>query len=428
MLCGTHQGPKPALDCHTPVTTTARSFNPFRTLVVHRNFRLFWFGQTASLVGTWMQQVSTAWLALVLTNDAFLVGLVAAAGTIPMLLISMPMGVFADRRRKLTLVRSVQALMLVQATVLWWFTWTNRIGIWGLIGLVLLSGVFEATEIPARQSLIIRLVNRDDLQGAIALNSGGFNLARILGPSLAGVVIAQLGIAWCFGINALSYLAVIVALSMIRLAPGVDEPGPSTHSTWHGIREAFAYVHGDRATWILFRVVALFSFLGIPVLTMLPVMARDHLHLEAQGYGVLMMSFGLGALTGALAIAGRAGNVPRGRILTVSSLALGLAMLAFGLSPWPACSAAMLYVCGMSMMGNNALINGLIQSRMPDEMRARVMALYVTVYIGMHPVGSAVAGWFARQYGVSSTVTVMGALLFVAAAWAFRRYPELRSA
>jgi MFS family permease len=410
------------------VTTTARSFNPFRTLVVHRNFRLFWFGQTTSLVGTWMQQVSTAWLALVLTNDAFLVGLVAAAGTIPMLLISLPAGVFADRRRKLHLVRRVQVLMLLQATTLWWFTWTHRIGIWGLVGLVLLSGMLEATEIPARQSLIIRLVNRDDLQGAIALNSSGFNLARIVGPSLAGVVIAQLGIAWCFGINAMSYLAVIVALSLIRLAPGVDEPGMVGRSTMHGIREAFGYVRGDRTTSILFRVVALFSFLGIPILSMMPVMAREQLHLEAQGYGVLMMSFGLGALTGALFIAGRAGDVPRGRFLTVSSLSLGLAMLAFGLSPWPAFSAAMLFVCGMAMMGNNALINGLIQSRMPDEMRARVMALYVTVYIGMHPIGSTIAGWFARQYGVSATVTTMGALLFVAASWAFRRYPELRRA
>lgn len=416
------------LNWPSPVTTAARSFNPFRTLVVHRNFRLFWFGQTTSLIGTWMQQVSTAWLALVLTNDPFLVGVVAAAGTVPMLLISIPAGVFADRRRKLALVRGVQALSLVQAIVLWWVVWTDRINIWGLIGLVLLSGLFEAIEIPARQSLIVRLVNRDDLQGAIALNSSGFNLARILGPSLAGVVIAQLGIAWCFGINALSYLAVIVALSMVRLAPGTDEPGLTHNSTWHGIREAVEYVRGDRTTAVLFRIVALFSLLGIPILSMMPVMAREHLGLDASGYGFLMMSFGFGALTGALFIAGRASVVPRGRFLTVSSLSLGVGMLAFGLSPWPGLSAVALYVCGMAMIGNSALINGLIQSRMPHAMGARVMALYVTVYIGMHPVGSALGGWFARVYGVSATVTGMGALLFCVAAWAFRRYPELRRA
>jgi MFS family permease len=420
--------PRRPVRFRSPVTTAARSLNPFRTLVVHRNFRLFWFGQTTSLVGTWMQQVSTAWLALVLSNDAFLVGLVAAAGTIPMLLISLPAGVFADRRRKLQLVRAVQVLMLVQATALWWFTWTNHITIWGLIVLVLVSGILEATEIPARQSLIIRLVNKDDLQGAIALNSGGFNLARIIGPSLAGIVIAQLGIAWCFGINAVSYLAVIVALSLIRLPAGLDEPGLAGRSTWEGMREALAYVRHDRTTWVLFRVVALFSFLGIPVLSMMPVVAREHLGLGAQGYGTLMMSFGLGALTAALVVASQASSVQRGRILTVTSVALGLAVAGFGASPWPGVSAVLLYVAGMCMMGNNALINGLLQSRMPDAMRARVMALYVTVYIGMHPVGSAVAGWFSRRVGVSVTVTTMGALLFVAAAWAFRRYPELRRA
>ncbi|MCC7195015.1 MAG: MFS transporter [Gemmatimonadaceae bacterium] len=410
------------------MTTATRSLNPFRTLVVHRNFRLFWFGQTTSLIGTWMQQVATAWFALVLTDDAFLVGVVAAAGTIPMLLVSLPAGVFADRRRKLQLVRAVQSLMLVQAVALWWFTWTNRISIWGLIGLVLLSGILEATEIPARQSLIIRLVNKDDLQGAIALNSGGFNLARILGPSLAGIVIAQLGIAWCFGINAMSYLAVIVALSLMRLPAGVDEPGFTGNSTWHGMREALSYVRHDRSMWVLFRVVALFSFLGIPVLSMMPVVARDVLGMNAQGYGVLMMSFGLGALTAALAVASQAASVQRGRILTVTSVILGLAVAGFGASRSPWLSMGVLYVAGLCMMANNSLINGLIQIRMPDAMRARVMALYTTVYIGMHPIGSAVAGWFARQVGVSATVTAMGTLLFIAAALAFRRYPELRNA
>ena len=410
------------------MTAPARSFNPFRVLAVHRNFRLFWFGQTASLIGTWMQQVSTAWLALELSNDAFIVGIVGAAGTIPMLLFSLPAGVVADRNRKLRLVRIAQVCFLVQATLLWWFTWSGNVTIGVLIALVLVSGMLEAFEIPARQSLIIRLVNKDDLQDAIALNSGGFNLARILGPSLAAVVIAQFGIAWCFGLNAMSYLAVLVAIAMIRLPAGLDEPAPTANSTLHGIKEALAYIRGDRLMWILIRVVALFSFLGIPVLTMLPVMARDHLQLDASGYGALMMSFGLGALLGALLIASQGGHLKRGTVLTVSSVTLGLAMLVFGVSQSPLLSSAMLVICGMAMMGNNALINGLMQSRMPDAMRARVMALYVTVYIGMHPLGSAVAGWFAREAGVSFTVSAMGTLLFVSAALVFRRFPELRRA
>lgn len=410
------------------MTAPARSFNPFRVLAVHRNFRLFWFGQTASLVGTWMQQVSTSWLALELSNDPFLVGIVAAAGTVPILLFSIPAGVFADRRRKLGLVRVLQVGFLIQAVILWWFTWRGQMSIEGLIILVTISGLLEAFEIPPRQSLIIRLVNKDDLQDAIALNSGGFNLARIVGPSLAAIVIAQFGIAWCFGFNAVSYFAVLIALSLVRLPPGADEAVDTGRSTWHGIVEAFTYVRHDRLMWILMRVVALFSFLGIPVLAMLPVMARDHLHRGAGGYGTLMGAFGIGALTAMLLIAGRAGQVQRGRVLTVSSVSLGLCMLVFGVSTSFALSVACLFLCGMAMMGNNALINGLMQSRVPDAMRARVMALYVTVYIGMHPVGSAVAGWFARQVGVAPTVTAMGGLLFVAAAWAFRRYPELRHA
>jgi len=293
--------------------------------------------------------------------------------------------------------------------------------------LVLASGLFEAFEIPARQSLIVRLVNKDDLQGAIALNSGGFNLARILGPAVAAVVIAQLGIAWCFGLNAVSYLAVVIGLAMIRLPAGTDEVGEAG-STWHGIVEAFSYIRNDRLMWILIRVVALFSFLGVPVLTMLPVMARDRLHLDAAGYGTLMGCFGVGALIGTLMIAGHAARLKRGAVLTACSLTLGLAMVAFGLSTSFVASGVILVICGMAMMGNNALINGLMQSRVPDMMRARVMGLYVTVYIGMHPLGSTVAGWCARQFGVSHTVAGMGALLFLAAAWVFRKYPEIRDA
>ena len=406
----------------------SRSFNPFRTLVAHRNFRLFWVGQTVSLIGTWMQQVATAWLALELSNDAFLVGLVSAASTLPILLFSLPAGVLADRSEKLRLVRFLQLGFLLQAVLLWWFTWSGNVTIRVLIVLALASGLLEAFEIPPRQSLIVRLVGKDDLQDAIALNSGGFNLARILGPSVAAIVIAQFGIAWCFGFNAVSYFAVLIGLAMIRLPAGSDVRVVTGRTTWHGIAEAFTYIRHDRLTWVLIRVVALFSFLGIPVLTMLPVMARDHLHLDATGYGRLMGCFGIGALTGTLLIAGRGARLRRGRVLAACSLTLGVAMVAFGFSTSVVLSGAMLFACGISMMGNNALINGLLQSRVPDAMRARVMALYVTVYIGTHPIGSALAGWCAREFGVSQTVAAMGMLLFVAALWAFQKYPELREA
>src|SRR5256714_4906260 len=203
----------------TPARPVRKSINPFRTLQVHRNFRLFWTGQTVSLIGTWMQQVAQGWLALELTNSAFMVGLVSAAGSFPVLLLSLYGGVVADRRSKLRIVIICQALLLVEAAILWWLTWTGRVDINSLLVLTTLGGVISAFEIPARQAMIVELVTREDIVDAIALNSGGFNLARIVGPSIAAVILARYGLAWCFGINALSYLAVLASLSQIRLPP-----------------------------------------------------------------------------------------------------------------------------------------------------------------------------------------------------------------
>jgi len=201
----------------TPARQQRRSINPFRTLQVHQNFRLFWIGQTVSLIGTWMQQVGQGWLALELTNSAFMVGLVSAAGSFPVLLFSLYGGVVADRRSKLRIVIICQALLLVEAAALWWFTWTGRIDIHWLLILATLGGLISAFEIPARQALIVDLVSREDLVDAIALNSGGFNLARIVGPSIAAIILAKFGLAWCFGINALSYFAVLSSLARIKL-------------------------------------------------------------------------------------------------------------------------------------------------------------------------------------------------------------------
>jgi len=203
----------------TPSRALRKPVNPFRALQVHRNFRLFWSGQTVSLIGTWMQTVGQGWLALELTNSAFLVGVVSAAGSFPVLLLSLYGGVIADRRSKLKIVIICQALLLAEAAALWWFTWTGRINITSLLILTTIGGIISAFEIPARQAMIVELVTREDIVDAIALNSGGFNLARIVGPSIAAVILAKYGLAWCFGINALSYLAVLASLSQIRLPP-----------------------------------------------------------------------------------------------------------------------------------------------------------------------------------------------------------------
>ncbi len=411
------------------MTTAVRSANPFRTLARHRNFRLFWFGQTISLVGTWMQQIATGWLALELTNSAFMVGLVAAAGTIPILLLSLLAGVLADRFDKLRIVRIAQTMMLVEASVLWGFAWSGHITINWLMTLVLFGGVLSAVEIPARQSLIIDLVVKEDLLDAIALNSGGFNLARILGPTVAAVVIASLGLSWCFGFNALSYLAVLIGLAMIRL-PALDAGGPAAShpSAIAGMLEALRYVRNDRLMWILMRIVAVFSVLSVPILTLLPVVARDQLHLDVSGYGLLMTCYGVGATLGALAIASQGGKLPRGRTLTVSSIGLGVAILAFSLSHSVVFCGMMLFVTGVAVITNNALINTLLQHRVPNALRGRVMAIYVMVYVGMNPVGSFIGGWAASYVGAARAIGGMAAPMVVFTIWAFHRYSELRRA
>lgn len=411
------------------MSTAVRSANPFRTLARHRNFRLFWFGQTISLVGTWMQQIATGWLALQLTNSAFMVGLVAAADLFPILLLSLAAGVLADRTDKLRIVRIAQTFMLIQASVLWWFTATGRMTIGLLLTLVLCGGTLSAFEIPARQSLIIDLVVRDDLLDAIALNSGGFNLARILGPTVAAVVIASRGLSWCFGFNAVSYLAVLIGLALIRMPP--VEPaagGERVHpSALAGMREAMRYVRNDRIMWILIRIVAVFSILSVPLLTLLPVVARDQLQQNVSGYGGLMTSYGIGALLGALFIASQGSRLPSGRTLRVSSLGLGMGIVIFAVSHSVILSAATIFFCGIAVVTNNALINTLLQHRVPNELRGRVMAIYVTVYIGFNPIGSFLGGWIAQHAGTSWAIGGMAAPMVLFTIWAFRRYSELRS-
>ncbi|HEY3744839.1 MAG TPA: MFS transporter, partial [Gemmatimonadaceae bacterium] len=310
----------------TPARPVRRSINPFRALQVHRNFRLFWTGQTVSLIGTWMQQVGVGWLALEMTNSAFMVGLVSAAGSFPVLLFSLYGGVVADRVSKLRIVIICQALLLTEATALWWFTWSGRINIHWLLALATFGGVVSAFEIPARQSMIVELVTREDIVDAIALNSGGFNLARIVGPSIAAVVLAKFGLAWCFGIDAISYLAVLGSLSQVRLPKWT--PVQHLVSPFEQLKQGVDYIRGSRAVSGLMGIIAVYSIFGFQYLTMMPVVARDVLHTGASGYGLLLTFVGIGALTGALSLAGLGARIRRGRLFNVTAYAFpGLTIL-----------------------------------------------------------------------------------------------------
>lgn len=409
----------------TPARPVRRPINPFRTLQVHRNFRLFWTGQTVSLIGTWMQQVGQGWLALELTNSAFMVGLVAAAGNFPVLLLSLYGGVVADRRSKLRIVIICQALLLIEAAALWWFTWAGRINIGWLLALTTLGGVISAFEIPARQAMIVELVSKEDLVDAIALNSGGFNLARIVGPSIAAIILGRFGVAWCFGINALSYFAVLASLSRIRLPRWT--PVQHLVSPAEQLKQGLNYIRSSRSVSGLMGVIAVYSIFGFQYLTMMPVVARDVLHTGASGYGLLLTFVGIGALTGALSLAGLGARIRRGRLFNATAYAFaGLTML-FSLMRSVHLAAFVLLFLGLTMLINGALANGILQSVVPDELRGRVMATYVFVYVGFTPIGSFIAGAMSRFVGVQWAIFSGGVIMLAYSLWAFSRYPEIRA-
>jgi MFS family permease len=402
-----------------------RSLNPFRALQRHRNYRRFWIGYTVSLVGTWMRNVAQGWLALELTNDAFMVGLVGAVGNLPVLLFSLFGGVLADRYSKLRIVRVTQTLLLVEAALMWWFTWTGLITVPRLLALATFAGIVSAFDVPARQSLQVELVGKEDLLDAIALNSSGFNLARIIGPAIAAFIIARAGLAWCFAVNAVSYLAVLIGLLTIRL-PDVPARRVAT-SPLRDVWRALVYMSRTREVSALMRLIAVFSVFGIPYLVLMPVLARDVLHTDASGYGFLLTCVGVGAIAGALTLATFGRRARQGLLLERAAYAFSVLLIGLALSRSVWVSAALLITVGFTMILNNALANTLLQTIVPDALRGRVMAAYALVFIGFSPIGQLFGGMVASQFGVQWAIGGGAVVMLLYAAWAFARFRELRT-
>jgi MFS family permease len=406
------------------MSSPPKSLNPFRVLTRHRNFRLFWIGQTMSLIGTWMQSMAQGWLALELSDSALLVGLVASFGSIPVLLFSLHAGVLVDRVERLKVVKIAQGLLLVEATLLWGITWSGHVTVGWLLALAACAGLFSAFEIPARQSLIVELVGRDDLHEAIALNSSGFNLARIVGPAIGALVIARAGLAWCFGLNAMSYLFVLAGLFMMRLPP--YRPVAQATSPLEGIKQGIRYIVHTREVRVLMGVVTVYAVLGVPFLTLMPVVARDLLGAGASGYGVLLTCVGVGGLAGALFLASAGGRIRRGRLLVTSSLAFAALLLVFAFARSETVARVLLLVTGFMMILNGALANGILQAIVPDEFRGRLMSVYSLVVVGLsQALGAVLAGAVARAVGVDWAIGGGAAIMLGYAAWTFRRHPEV---
>ena len=400
--------------------------NPLGLLGRSRDFRLFWSGQTLSLMGTWMQSMAQGWLALELTDDPLLVGAVATATSLPILLFSLHAGVLADRLDRLALLRIMQSGMLAQAIALWWFTWSGNITIWWLLALAAFDGMLVAVEIPSRNALMADLVGLDDLPDAIALNSAGFNLARIIGPVVAGLAIGKLGIAWCFGLNAASYGFVLLGLALMQHEAPAREP--MTGSPLQGIAELVAYVRQTRTVRALMEVVAVVGVCGLPYLTLMPVMARDRLGLGADGYGSLLACVGVGGLSAALWMAATAHTRRPGRLGRVTT-AFALLLIAFAFSRSLRLSQLLLLGTGVTMIMNGAIVFGMLQRLVPDRLRGRLSSMYSLVVVGLAQVlGAFVAGAVARWVGPQWSIGGGGLVILAFTIWANRKYPELRDA
>lgn len=393
----------------------------------HRNFRLFLGGQIVSLTGTWMQQVALGWLVYRLTRSPLLLGLVGFAGQIPSLFLAPLAGVWADRWNRHRMVVATQALSMLQALLLALLVLGGAVRIWHVLALSLFAGLVNAVDVPARQSLLVQLVGgRDDLPNAIALNSSTFNAARLVGPTVAGVLIARLGEGLVFLVNGLSYVAVIVALFAMRLPPPVGPPA-ARGSVWPTLKEGLRYVTGFAPIRSILLLVALVSLAGVPYTVLMPVFAGDVLRGDAHTFGFLMGAVGVGALAGALLLAARRSVRGLGRLVAVATAVFGAALLGFSWSRHLATSLPLLFGCGFGLMVQMAASNTILQTLVDDDKRGRVMSFYAMAFMGTLPLGSLLAGALATRMGVPATLRLGGVLCLIGAAAFARALPALRA-
>ena len=390
----------------------------------HRNLRLFFAGQGISLVGTWMQQVAMSWLVYRLTDSAFLLGVIGFSSQFPSLVLAPFAGALADRWSRYRMVVTTQTLAMVQAGVLAALVITGAIQVWHLVALAVVAGVINGVDIPARQALLVKLVDgQEDLPNAIALNSSMFNGARLVGPALGGVLIGWWGEGPVFVLNAVSFVGVLGALAMMRLPGGRGAPaGPVLRH----IREGFGYAFGFPPIRDLLVVLAGVSLMGIPYVVLFPVFARDILGGDASTLGLLTACSGAGALSGALYLASRDTVRGLGRLIGRASAFFGAMVIAFALSTNLVLSCVTLVVGGFGLMLTTASINTVLQTLVGEEMRGRIMSLYTMAFMGMMPLGSLAGGAVASRLGAPLAVALGGGGCLVLSLWFWRRIDELR--
>lgn len=398
---------------------------PLARALRHRNYRLFFFGQLISLVGTWMQQVAMTWLVYRLTGSAFYLGLVGFCSQIPTFFVAPVAGVLTDRWNLRRTLVGTQSSAMLQALALAILDRTHAVEVWQVIALSIALGIINAFDMPARQAFLVQMIeDKGDLGNAIALNSSMVNGARLVGPALAGLLIATAGEAMCFFLNAVSYVAVIAALLAMRLAPR-PRLGPAP-AVWQGLKAGFQYAFGFGPIRALLLLLGLVSLASMPLTTLLPVFAKDILHGGPKTLGFLTAASGVGALGGALYLASRNTILGLGKRIAMAAGCFGAGMILFSFSERLWLSMACLFVTGFSMMLQMAASNTLLQTMVDEDKRGRVMGLYATAFMGMAPLGSLLAGLIASELGTTNAVFASGLVCIAGASLFASRVPSLR--
>jgi len=390
----------------------------------HRNYRLFFGGQSLSLIGTWMTQVASSWLVYRLTNSALLLGMVSFSGQIPALLLTPFAGVWVDRWDRRTVLKVTQVLAMLESLALAVMVFSGHENIWYILALTMFQCAVNAFDIPARQTFVVEMIeDRADLPNAIALNSSMMTGARLVGPSIAGAIIAVAGEGYCFLIDGISYIAVIASLMLMVTKPGEEKIHENLFSS---LKAGWQYVIGYDPIRSILALIAFISLVGLPYTVLLPVFASEILHGGPNTFGLLTGATGLGAFISAILLAMRKSIVGLGKRMAITSLTFGAALIAFAFSQIFWLSMVLMLLVGFSMMQVIASGNTILQTIVDEDKRGRVMSFYTLAFLGAAPIGSLLAGALANQIGAVPTVIVCGLLCIIASLWFFGRLENIR--
>lgn len=383
-----------------------------------RDFRLYMAGQIVSLTGTWMQSVAQNWLVWSITGSSFYLGIVAGASSLPMLLFTIPGGIVADRFKKRKILMITQILSIIPALLLGIFVDLKIITVFHIAFFAFMLGSVNAFDVPARQSFLIEMVGRESLTSAIALNSAIFNGARLIGPVIAGIILSLFSISTCFYINAISYIPIILALSMMKTedeAQKSDRPkGSELKNLASYLKDVLGFIKSDSPVFHVLLLIMLLSLFGIPYIILLPVIATETFNSSAGLYGIMMGAQGAGSLFAALSIALRQEINNKKAYIAFFTMLFSVVLFFFSLSGEPFLSLLLLFLAGFSIISLLATANSLIQHRTPDSLRGRVMSIYTLLFLGMAPAGNVAVGFLASFYGTMNALRILSLLTIIA--------------